>query len=108
MVHKHLYPPAFVTLNGKKYLVPTWKEVSLELDLKDVKWEKETFEKKEPKVIINTFTSSSDNSILYETKKVEQIDGTFKYYCDCPGRWRAKDKLKGCKHIQKMRELYPG
>lgn len=100
MVHKHLYPPAFIVLKGKKYLIPTWVEVPMELDLKDVKWEKETFEKKEPKIVVKTFVSSSDSSILYKTEKIEQIDGTFKYHCDCPGRWRAKDKR--CKHIKAL------
>ena len=54
--------------------------------------------KKEPKIIVETFVSSSDPSILYTTKKIEREDGSFVYSCTCPGAWRAKDKR--CKHIK--------
>lgn len=80
-----------------------WKEVSLETTLSDIKWEKTNpipAVKKEPKIITQTFVSSSNPSILYKTKKVEREDGTFTYSCDCPGAWRAKDKR--CKHIKKL------
>lgn len=100
MIHKHLYPPALVYIGEKTYLIPGWKEVPKGTLLQDIKWEKETFEKKKLKVITKTFVSSSDDSILYKTEKAEQPDGTFKYNCDCPGRWRAKDKR--CKHIKEL------
>jgi len=98
--HKHFYPPALLSISGKKYIVPGWKEVPINTQLSDIKWEKEIIEKKQPKTIIKTFVSSSDSNILYKTEKTEQIDGTFKYYCNCPGRWRAKDKR--CKHIKEL------
>ena len=80
-----------------------WKEVPLGTTLNDIKWEQENptlVVKKDPKIITETFVSSSNPSILYKTKKVEREDGTFTYSCDCPGAWRAKDKR--CKHIKQL------
>jgi hypothetical protein len=83
--------------------MPTWKEVPLDTKLSDIQWEKENIQpviKKDPKIIVETFVSSSDVSILYKTKKVEREDGSFVYSCTCPGAWRAKDKR--CKHIKEL------
>ena len=99
--HKHWIPPALVDLGGKRYIVPAWKEVPINTQLKDIKCVKEktkTLVKKDPKIITETFVSSSDSSILYKTKKIEQENGSFTYSCTCPGAWRAKDKR--CKHIK--------
>ena len=101
--YKHWYPPAILNIGSKCYIVPTWKEIPLGTELKDIQWEKETIQpavKKEPRIIIETFVSSSDNSILYKTKKVEREDGSYVYNCTCPGAWRAKDKR--CKHIKEL------
>lgn len=98
--HKHFYPPVLLSIGGKKYLMPGWKEIPVDTQLSDIKWEREKPEKKEPKTITKTFVSSSDSSILYKTEKIENIDGTIRYYCNCPGRWRAKDKR--CKHIKEL------
>tara|TARA_B100000035_G_scaffold222638_1_gene191282 strand:+ start:963 stop:1115 length:153 start_codon:yes stop_codon:yes gene_type:complete len=41
MIHKYTHPymcPALVVLNGKKYLLPEWKEVSLSTTLDDIVW----------------------------------------------------------------------
>ena len=100
---KSFFPPTLITLDGKKYLTPPWQEVSLETTLNDIEWVKENPSppvKKDPKIITETFVSSSNPSILYKTKKVEREDGTFTYSCNCPGAWRAKDKR--CKHIKKL------
>ena len=81
--------------------MPTWQKVPSNIKLSDIKWEKEKILpaiKKEPKIIVETFVSSSDPSILYTTKKIEREDGSFVYSCTCPGAWRAKDKR--CKHIK--------
>ena len=43
------------------------------------------------------FKSSSSDS----TYVVKENWG--KLRCDCPGTWRAKDKVKGCKHVQQVR-----
>ena len=101
--NKHFHPPALLYIGGKKYIVPTWEEVPLNTELKDIQWEKENIQppvKKEPKIIIETFVSSSDVSILYKTKKIEREDGSYVYSCTCPGAWRAKDKR--CKHIKEL------
>lgn len=95
--------PVLISLRGKTYITPQWIEVPAGTTLKDIKWEKTTPSppvKKEPKIIIETFVSSSDSSILYKTKKVEREDGSFTYSCTCPGVWRAKDKR--CKHIKTL------
>jgi len=103
IVHKHWMPPTLVFIKGKQYLIPSWKEVPLGTELSDITWEKEKIQpvvKKEPKILVETFVSSSDVSILYKTKKVEREDGSFAYSCTCPGAWRAKDKR--CKHIKEL------
>jgi hypothetical protein len=100
-IHKHFTPPALITLSNKRYIIPTWVEVPLDTSLSDITWERVTPKapiKKEPKIIVETFVSSSNSSILYKTKKVEREDGSFTYSCTCPGAWRAKDKR--CKHIK--------
>ena len=101
ITHKHWLPPILVYIRGEQYLMPTWQKVPSNTKLSDIKWEKEKILpaiKKEPKIIVETFVSSSDPSILYTTKKIERADGSFVYSCTCPGAWRAKDKR--CKHIK--------
>jgi len=37
--YKHPYLcPALVTLNGKRYFLPEWKEVSLDTKIEDIIW----------------------------------------------------------------------
>ena len=101
--YTHWMPPALIDFDGKRYLIPVWEEVPLDTELKDIQWKKKETKpvvKKDPKILIETFVSSSDDSILYETRKVEQANGTFSYSCTCPGAWRAKDKR--CKHIKEL------
>ena len=101
ITHKHWLPPTLVYIRGEQYLMPTWQKEPSNTKLSDIKWEKEKILptiKKEPKIIVETFVSSSDPSILYTTKKIEREDGLFVYSCTCPGAWRAKDKR--CKHIK--------
>ena len=103
IVHKHWMPPILARIGGKTYLMPTWTEVPDDTKLNDIQWEKKSIQppvKKEPKILVETFVSSSDNNILYTTKKIERTDGSFIYNCTCPGAWRAKDKR--CKHIKEL------
>lgn len=97
--YKHWIPPVLGTFNNKRYLLPIWQEVPLNTTLKDIQWDKPQ-PKLKLKIITETFVSSSDSNILYETKKIEEVDGSFKYSCTCPGAWRAKDKR--CKHIKEL------
>jgi hypothetical protein len=95
-----ILPPALTTSNGKKYLIPTWKEIHPQTTLEDIKWIKPKI-KTEPVFEKKTwnFESSSSDSVY----KVTQVDSnTFK--CNCPGFYRAKDRNLGCKHVQEVRE----
>lgn len=102
ITHKHWMPPILARIGDKTYLMPTWTEVPDGTELNDIKWEKEQVAntKRELKTIAETFVSSSDSTILYQTKKIEREDGSFVYTCNCPGHWRAKDKR--CKHIKEL------
>jgi hypothetical protein len=95
-----ILPPALTTSNGKKYLIPTWKEVHPQTTLEDIKWIKPKI-KTEPVFEKKTwnFESSSSDSVY----KVTQVDSNI-YRCNCFGYIRVKDKSKGCKHIQEVRE----
>lgn len=98
--HEHSYlPPTLVVLNGQKYIMPTWQKVHSETTYNDIEWikpakieapvEKETWK----------FESSSEKGLFYKVKK--QGD---KLTCNCSGFFRAKDRNKGCKHVQEVRK----
>ena len=92
-------PPTLANFRGKCYLLPLWKEVPMGTTMEDIKWDKPQ-KQPELKIVTETFVSSSDSSILYETRKIEEADGSYTYSCTCPGAWRAKDKR--CKHIKEL------
>ena len=95
--HKHeIIPPSLVVLNGKKYIVPTWKEVDPNTTLKDIQWVKPKPKVKRSKTVVKTFNSGSSDAIY--TTKFYPDSG--KYFCDCPGSWRS---FGNCKHIKQMR-----
>lgn len=84
----HLYPPAFTTINGQKYLLPGWIPVDPDTTFDDVehinpyRTESETF----------TVTGSTGNSYTV-TKRNNNIT------CDCPaGKFRGT-----CKHINQIK-----
>ena len=84
--------PALLTLSGKTYIVPGWREVPLGTSLKEVidKWEKKNKPLRKEK--INKFKVKGKPYII------TLIDG--KYFCNCPaGTYRKK-----CKHINAIRE----
>ena len=89
-------PPTILELNGKTYLMPLWKEVVEGTTVEDINWIKPKPKvKKEP--IIETHTSSSRADIEYKTT---YYPDSGKFYCNCPGRWRAFDGK--CKHIKAL------
>ena len=89
-------PPTILELNGKTYLMPLWKEVVEGTTVDDINWIKPKPKvKKEP--IIETHTSSSRADIEYKTT---YYPDSGKFYCNCPGRWRAFDGK--CKHIKAL------
>lgn len=100
--HQHpTLPPALFTspTSGKKFIVPTWIEVHPKTTLQDIEWirpvkveapiEKETWK----------FESSSEKGLFYKVKKQGN-----KLTCNCSGFFRAKDRNKGCKHVQEVRK----
>ena len=94
--HKHQFPPSFITVNGKKYLLPTWKEVHPDTTFDDVIHVKP--ELKKPVKETKTFASKSDPTITYKATRTTYPSGEVKHYCNCPGKWRAKDGM--CKHLK--------
>lgn len=92
-----LMPPTILTINGKTYLMPLWKEVENGTTINDIEWIKP--EPKKTVVEKFEFESASSGS-MYTTKKFTKPNGEIKYSCTCPGVWRAKDRR--CKHIKSL------
>jgi len=89
-------PPTIFKHNGKTYLMPIWKEVIDGTTVDDIEWVKPKPKvKQEP--VIETHTSSSSADKTYKTV---YYPDSGKFYCDCPGRWRAFDNR--CKHIKEL------
>ena len=96
--YKHPFqPPSLLTLNGKTYIMPLWKEVISGTTLKDINWIKPIVKKTTTESF--KFTSSSSDKI-YSTIKTTLASGEIKLSCNCPGTWRAKDRR--CKHIKSL------
>ena len=93
-----LIPPMLWVHNGKKYIMPIWKEVHPNTVLSDIIWKKPT-PKPKVKITSHKFKSSSSN-ITYTTKKYAYPDGTVKFTCSCSGVTRSKDG--SCKHIKSL------
>jgi hypothetical protein len=91
--------PSLVSFNGKKYIVPSWQEVLPETTLNDIEWVKPQVEAPPP-AQSNTwkFQSKSSPDQYYIVRQ----NGS-KLSCNCSGFWRAKDREKGCVHIQQVR-----
>ena len=88
--------PTLFKTNGKTYLMPIWKEVIEGTTLDDIEWIKPKPKiKQEP--IIETHTSSSNADKTYKTTYYPESG---KFYCDCMGRFRARDGR--CKHIKEL------
>ncbi len=97
--YKYTHPvmsPGLTVLNGKKYLMPLWKEVDPNTTLDDIEWIKpKPKAKQEP--IVKISASSSDPNKTYKTVYYPESG---KFHCNCPGRWRAFDGR--CKHIKEL------
>lgn len=95
--YKHeLIPPSLTVLDGKKYIVPSWKEVDPNTTLNDIQWIKPKVKITRSKPIVKINKSSSSDA-EYTTK---YYPDSGKYYCDCPGTWRTRGN---CKHIKEMK-----
>ena len=94
-VEESLIPPRLFETEGKKYIIPGWKEVHPKTTLDDI-----TIIKKEKRVDPNIYTVTSGSGEYH----VRHNPATNKYTCDCMGFWRVFDKQKGCKHIIQIRD----
>jgi hypothetical protein len=90
-------PPNLFVLNGKKYLMPYWREVDINTEISDVFWNRPV--KKQTEVINHKFLSSKGD-VTYNTKETIFPNGEVKYSCNCPGHYRAFDRR--CKHIKEL------
>jgi len=98
--HPTLPPLLLISpVNGQKYIVPTWQKVHPETTLNDIEWIKPEVIKEPVEKETWKFESSSEKGLFYRVKK--QGD---KLTCNCSGFWRAKDRNKGCKHVQEVRK----
>ena len=92
----HVFPPHFIKMNGKNYLVPLWQEVPDFININN--WEKYVeFDSSPYRPKIKTlakFESKSSPGLFYLVKKVNN-----RIECDCPGFKFRKGK---CKHIKKI------
>jgi hypothetical protein len=95
--HHEINPPSLVNLGGKRYIVPTWQEVLPETELSDIKWVKP-----KPKVVVKQepITETHSSSSSDKTYKTSYYPESGKFYCDCMGRFRARDGR--CKHIKAL------
>jgi len=91
--------PALVSLDGKKYIIPSWREVLPETTLNDIEWIKPQVEVSPPAQSNEwKFQSESNPDVQYIVRQ----NGS-KLSCNCPGFFRTKDREKGCVHCQKVR-----
>jgi hypothetical protein len=88
--------PGIAKVKGKTFITPGWVPCHPKTELSDIIWiEKVPKEEKLKEIDTWRFKSSSGDG-EYVTKK-----NGFKYTCNCPGVWRAKDKE--CKHIKEVK-----
>jgi hypothetical protein len=102
--HHPLFPPNLIVSprDGKKYIVPGWVLVDIGTSLNDIEWVREKIVTKKTEIETFNFPSSSGSEV-YITRKYTNPDNSIKYGCNCPGSFRSRDKVKGCKHIQEIR-----
>lgn len=87
------HPTLYNASDGKRYIIPLWKEVHPDTGFEDIKW--------------STPTPPEEKKV---TKKIEGSMGVYKttydpnkksYKCTCMGFWRSKGN---CKHVKELRE----
>jgi desulfoferrodoxin (superoxide reductase-like protein) len=88
--------PDIASIKNTKYITSGWIPCHPNTELSDIKWIPKISKQEQIKEIdIWKFKSSSGGG-EYVTKK-----NGFKYTCNCPGVWRAKDRE--CKHIKEVK-----
>ena len=101
-VHKYqiesLIPPSIINTLSGRYIVPGWIPCHPNTELSDIKWTQKISKQEQVKEIDTWKFKSSSGDGEYVTKR-----NGFKYTCNCPGVWRAKDRE--CKHIKEVKSL---
>ena len=96
--YKHsIIPPSLTTLNGKRYIVPTFQEVLPGTTLDDINWIRPKQKKILESKVVTKITISGSGLGKYTTKYYPESE---KYHCSCPGYWRSKGN---CKHVKEMK-----
>ena len=93
-----LVPPRiYKSNNNKTYILPVWKEVPETTTMDQVEWIQPKEESK-PIVIKGITWKPEMGENKYNTHFNEQSN---KFFCGCPGFWRAKGE---CKHVKALKE----
>ena len=97
--HDYLPPGLYTDSKGEKYITPNWQKVHPETTLNDIEWVKPKTKKVSVEKQEFKFESKSDPGHFYNvTVKGDEVD------CTCAGKWRVKDRQKGCTHMQQVRK----
>ena len=88
--------PGIAKVKGKTFITPGWVPCHPKTELSDINWIQKLPKEEKLKEIDTWRFKSSSGDGEYVTKK-----NGFKYTCNCPGVWRAKDKE--CKHIKEVK-----
>ena len=97
--HYHYMAPVMQVRNGERFIMPGNQKVHIETTFDDILWvQPKPKERTGPIIKINV---SSSNGSKYQTK---YFPDSGNYQCNCMGYFRAKDRKKGCKHIQQLRK----
>ena len=91
--------PGIAILQGKKFITPGFIPCHPNTELSDIKWIQKVSKQEKVKEIDTWRFKSSSGDGEYVTKRNGGKDT-----CNCRGYWMAKDKEKGCKHIQEVKE----
>ena len=95
--HPILPPSLFTGTDGKKFIVPIWKEVLPETTLEDINWIKPKPKKVSVEKHEFQFESKSNPGHFYKvTVNNNKVD------CTCSGKWRAKDRQ--CRHMKDVKK----
>ena len=87
------FPPALITISGRRFVVPMWKEVPLDTSWDEIEWIKPVRSVSNGPVKEKTVTGSTGNE--YEVKIYADGSAT----CECWGYRRHKN----CKHIKEVK-----
>jgi hypothetical protein len=88
--------PGIAKVKGKTFITPGWVPCHPKTELSDINWIQKVPKEEKLKEIDTWRFKSSSGDGEYVTKK-----NGFKYTCNCPGFWRAKDRE--CKHIKEVK-----